>query len=619
MPSGFHGKYLQVDLTEKKLTEQKIPERLFAKYLGGSGLAARLLFDELISIDNPFAPESPLFFMTGLLTGNKIPTACKVSVCGRSPLTGIWNEATGGGHWAAKFRGTGYDGIKISGAASKPVYLLIDGDQTALCDADNLWGKDTFEVHQELTQRHGKQAGVASIGQAGENKVLFAGIMFDGIHARSAARGGMGALLGSKNLKAIVVISNRNKKPKIADPKGLQEAVRTDTGPIRKFAAGLTNFGTGGGVEAVEFWGDLPIKNWQLGSWQEGATKICAQTYLPKTLDKHHACFACPIRCSKIVKLKEGKYAGVHSHGPEYETLAGFGSNCLNDDYEVIMAANEYCNRTGMDTISASSMVAFAMEAHEKGVLSPDDAEGLSLKWGDKDTIMGLLDQMAHRRAIGEILAQGSRIAAIKIGKNTEEYAIHTKGMEYPFHDPRAFTSMAVHYATANRGACHLDGLTYFIARGIPAADLGYTEPQDPHSNENKAEITVDLQNYLELFNSLGLCKFLFLARCGTKILSNWINLATGWELTPEELLLIGERINNLKRYLNTEIGISRKDDKLPHRLFAHARPDGKSAGVLPHLGLMLYEYYKIRGWSPEGIPTEETLIRLGIKNRQMD
>ncbi|MBM4319665.1 MAG: aldehyde ferredoxin oxidoreductase family protein [Deltaproteobacteria bacterium] len=613
MADGFHGRLLRVDLGTGTSEELVVPAEWYRRFLGGSGLAARLLFDELERGRgrDPCAAESTICVVAGLLTGLPVAAACKLSVCGRSPLTGIWNEATAGGHFPAGLRATGFDGLLLTGEAPSPAYLLLDGRRAELCDAGDLWGLDTFAVEEQLAERHGPGARVACIGPAGERQVRFAALMLDGRSARAAGRGGMGAVFGAKRLKAIVV--RGKERPAVHDPAGLRALLGEQAEPLRALVPSLHDFGTGGGVEAVEFWGDLPIRNWQLGSWKEGAKKTCAQHYLPLTLERHHACHACPLRCSKLVRLQEGPYAGLHGHGPEYETIAGFGSNCENDDFSVIMAANDYCNRMGLDTISASALVAFAMEAGERGLLTPADTAGLPLAWGDPATILGLLELTAERRAIGDLLAEGVRRAAARLGNNAEELAVHTKGMEYPLHDPRAFTSMAVHYATANRGACHLDGLTYFVGRGVPVPDLGYTEPQEPADEAGKALRAGEMQNYLNLFNPLGLCKFLFLARVGPRLISRWLQLATGWETSPEELLQAGERQVQLKRLINVRLGISRKDDTLPPRLLSHARPDGRSAGQLPHLGAQLNEYYRLRGWTPEGIPTPATLERHGL------
>jgi aldehyde:ferredoxin oxidoreductase len=418
--------------------------------------------------------------------------------------------------------------------------------------------------------------------------------------------------MGSKNLKAIVTHGKR--RIELKDKAGLQQLLKEDVAALKKGAAGLTAYGTPGGVEAVEFTGDLPIKNWQLGSYKEGASKIAGQTNLPKYLDSHHTCHACPIRCAKTIRITEGPYGEISGHQPEYETIAGFGANCLNDNWEVIAAANDKCNRYGLDTISTSAAVAFAMEAYENGAIKKADVDGLEITWGSSKAILKLIDLIGQRNGLGDVLAEGTRRAAQKLGGLASEYVVDAKGMEIAFHDPRAFTSMAVNYATANRGGCHLEGLTYFIGRGIPLADMGYTEPPDPHVSEGKARLCYDLQNYMSVFNPLGLCKFLFIGRAGPKMIASWVEKVTGWEMDQDRLIALGERIFDLKRMYNFRLGISRKDDSLPPRMLAEPKPDGKAAGVVPDLGRMLSEYYKLRGWSKEGIPTHEKLRRSGLE-----
>ena len=611
MPNGFFGELLAVDLTTGALARQPVPPKWYRQFLGGSGLAARLLLPELSPGLDPLAPEAPLALVAGLLTGLPVATACKLSVCGLSPLTGIWNEATGGGHFPAALRGCGVDGLVLRGQARSPVYLLLDESGGRLLPADDLWGQDTFVTAELLEERHGRGARVACIGPAGEHGVRFAALMLDGRIARAVGRGGTGAVFGAKRLKAIVAVGKR--QPEVHDRETLRRLLVEAAAPLRANAPGLHQYGTPGAVEAVEFWGDLPIKNWQLGSWKEGASKTCGQAYLPRTLDRHHACANCPLRCSKLIRLDVGPHAPLAGHGPEYETVAGFGANCLNDDPDVILAANEACNRLGLDTISAAAMVAFALEARERGVLGPEEAGGLSLRWGDPATILGLLPQIAHRQGVGDLLAEGSRRAAARLGGPATELAIETKGLEYAFHDPRAFPSMAVHYATANRGACHLDGLTYFIGRGVTAPELGFAEPLEPSDPADQARLARTMQDFLGLFNPLGLCKFLFLGKVGPTLVARWLAAATGWQVAPDELARLGERQFQLKRLINVRLGVSRQDDRLPRRLANHPRPDGKAAGVLPDLEAQLRAYYAQRGWSPEGVPLPETLSRLGL------
>ncbi len=610
MGYGWWGKLLEVDLAERAIHEREITEEEIKKYAGGSGLAASILFEEFKECD-PLSPENPMIFLPGLLTGTPVPSASRTTVCAQSPLTGIWNESNVGGYWGAELKSAGWDGIIVHGASKNPVYLYISDGNVSIKDASSLWGKDTFDTEKAVKAENDSRARVACIGVAGEKQVLVAGIMFDGRLGRAAGRGGLGALMGAKNLKAIAVRGTQ--RVSVFDTSSLKALLKKEIPVIKEKAAGMSNYGTAGGVLAVEAWGDLPIKNWRLGSWEEGAKKTTAQTWLPKVLDSHHACYGCPIRCSKLIRLDSGPYAGIYGHFPEYETLAGFGANCMNDDVEVIIAANDLCNRYGLDTISTSAAVAFAMELYEKGIVTKDDTDGLEVVWGSAEAILTLTREIGEKKGFGQILGKGTKRAAIEIGKNAIEYSVQTKGLEFAFHDPRAFTSMAVNYATENRGACHLGALSYFLGRGIQVPDLGYTEPPDVLSNEGKGKIAYDMQNYMSIFNPMGLCKFLFLASVGPTQIAGWVRAVTGWDVTPEDMMILGERLFNLKRMYNVRLGISRKDDTLPPRLFAHARPSGKSRGNLPHLGMMLGEYYGLRGWSEEGIPERKTLKRLGL------
>ena len=612
MNHGFFGRLLRVDLSNETSSTLSVDPADVRQYLLGSGLAAHILYYDFDNRVEPLHPESPLLFISGLLTGGILPAASKMSVCARSPLTGIWNEATVGGHWPAEFRKTGYDGIVVVGRAERPVYLHITENGVEFRSAERLWGHDTYETGRMLSGEIESRAKVAAIGQAGENGVLFASIVFDPPISRLAARGGIGAVMGAKRLKAVVVCGDPDRKLSMAQPDALKRLLRSDKRAIRDNAVGLTNFGTSGGVEAVEMYGDLPIKNWQLGAWKEGARKISGQAMQPQMLDRHYACYACPIRCGKIYKHEK---RDLYGHGPEYETIGTLGSLCLNDDPELVVEGNEWCNRYGMDTISAGSSAAFAIEAFEKGIITEKDTDGVRLGW-DGPSMLALIHKLGRSTDIGRTLGLGVKRAAEILGQNAAEFAVHTKGMEYPAHDPRGHVGMALSYATAARGACHLEGLTYFLDRGIPLPDLGYTEAPNPHESADKPPIVYDLQNYLSVFNPMGLCKFLFLARVGPKRIAEWIELVCGWSFNMDDLMSCGERIFNLKRMYNVRLGISRKDDMLPPRLFAEAKPDGAARDVLPDLGNMLYAYYRLRQWTPDGIPTPEKLAELGITGR---
>jgi aldehyde:ferredoxin oxidoreductase len=440
MPYSYAGKLLWVDLDSGQWQVTEVAADQVHHYLLGSGLAAKILLDRLQPQLNPLDPANPLLMVNGLLTGTFVPTASRVSVCGRSPLTDIWCESAAGGYWGPELRFAGYDGLVFTGRAEKPVYLWIHDGHIELRPAFSLWGLDTEETAQRVLDETDPRASVACVGPAGENGVHIAGVMFLGNGQRTAGRGGMGALMASKNLKAVAVRGSQ--RPEYHDRDGLRRRVREDTAWIKENSLAMSEFGTAGGVPATEVFGDLPIKNWLLGSWKEGADKTSGQTIVATMLDKHYRCFACAIACGKEVKITEGPYAGLEGHGPEYETLAAFGALLLNDNLEAIIQADHLCNRYGLDTISTGAVIALAMEAYEKGLLTAEDSGGLELKWGNAEAILQLVEQIARRQGLGDMLADGVRAAAERLG--SEEMAIHVKGLELPMHDPRAFNDMAV-------------------------------------------------------------------------------------------------------------------------------------------------------------------------------
>lgn len=610
---GFHGRILEVDLTKKTTRITEIAEEEYRKYLGGSGLAASIYHSRGYAKLDPLDQEAPLIIMTGVLTGHNVPTACKAAFCGKSPATGIWAEAIVGGFWPAAFKACGFDGLVITGRSEQPVYLCSQDGGFSIEDASAVWGEDAYATVEKLQSIHGEKSRVAAIGQAGEKQVLISAIMIDGQDARAAGRCGMGAIMGSKNLKAIVAQKCDNLPP-LHDKEALAEARKKVLPTIREKAKGLTDFGTAGGVPVVEKLGDLPIRNWTGGSWSEGAAKVSGQAMAESYFVKHYACFACPIRCGKEMKVPVGPFKDVVSHGPEYETIAGFGAMCLNDNPEYVIAANDLCNRYGIDTISGSAVIAFAMELYEHNLIPEELLAGLKPEWGSGEAILELVRQIAFREGLGEYLGRGVKKAAEHFGPLAAEFAVESKGLEFAFHDPRAFTSMAVVYATGARGACHLEGLTYFNEnRAVPASLLGLPDDYDPHGTEGKPLLAKTMQDYMGVFNALGLCKFVNRGHVSPADLASWVAAVTGWDFSDVELLEAGERLFNLKRKINVGLGISRKDDTLPPRLLTHDRAEGAAAGSLPHLGKMLYEYYQLRGWSPEGIPSEETYNKFGL------
>ena len=611
MSFDLPNRLLWIDLSARCWEVRELEERSLRAYLGGSGIAARILYDEVGPEVEPTAPESPLLFMTGLLTGTPVPTACKLSVCARSPLTGIWGEATSGGHYGAELARTAYTGIAIVGRADEPVYLWVCDDRVEICSAKAVWGKDTYETEEALREETDPRARVACIGPAGERGLPIASVMLEGRHARAAGRAGMGAVMGSKCLKAVVVRGTGRRM--VSDREGLRAELKELVPEIKARGKGLSDFGTAGGVESVELHGDLPIQNWRLGSWPEGAQKTSGQAMASTMFRRHYACFGCPIACGKRMAIEKGPHAGVDAHGPEYESAAGFGALCLNEDAEAIVVANDLCARYGLDTISVSAAIAFAMEAYEKGILTQEDVEGLDLAWGNADTMLELVHRIGRGEGIGKLLGQGVRRAADLLGRNAVEFAIHVKGLEMPYHDPRAFVEMAASYATAARGGCHMASYSYVLGYGVPMPEFGYTGEIDPYDHEGKAEMAVRLQDLMTVYDALGLCKFLLRASVGPTQLASWLNRVTGWPEDPDGLMETGERIFTLKRMYNVRLGVSRKDDVLPIRLLTLDRKTGASAGSLPHLGRLLSEYYELRGWEEDGVPSGERLTKLGL------
>ena len=600
-----------IDLDAGTCGEERFDEALMRAYLGG-GLGVEVLRTRTCPDTDALAPDSVLCILNGLLVGTGVPAASKLTFYARSPLTGIWGESTVGGHWPAILRTTGFDGLIIRGGSAKPVVIRLEEDGAHLDAADTLWGKDTFETFDRIREVHREYA-VACIGPAGEMCVPMASIMADGRIARAAGRGGLGAVLGSKRVKA--VIAHGSLKVAIEDREGLRDSIGRHVRTITQHAERLREFGTAGGVAGAELAGDLPIKNWQLRRWKDGAGQTTAQSFFPEHLDRHHTCHSCPIRCGKILRQRGGRFDGSVSHGPEYETVAGFGACCLVDDHDVIMAANEYCNRNGIDTISSSAAIAFAMEAFEKGLISADDAGGKAIRWGDGETVLRLLEEIATRTGLGALLGQGVRHAASVLGADSDEFAVHIKGMEIPLHDPRAFPSMAVSYALAARGGDHLEGMSYMYEKGLRLPGYGYQGELVPSSLEHKVRVAHENVDYYAVFNALGLCKFLSIGKTTLDMIAEWVGGVTGWGITRDELLTTGRRLTTAKRLYNLARGVTAADDILPPRLMKLRGGDQPDEGIVPDTATMIGEEYQLRGWDANGVPTAETLEALGLSS----
>ena len=612
MAGGYLGRILRVDLTNRTVTVQTLSDEVLRRYIGGSCLGARILYDETTAQTDPLGPENPLIFLTGPLVGTKAPNFGRHEVVTKSPLTGAYGESNSGGTWGRSLKRAGYDGVIVKGVAASPVYLWIHEGEAEIREATDLWGKDTFQTDAALKQRHGEDAVTACIGQAGERLVRIAAIMNDGVDGRAAGRCGVGAVMGSKKLKAITV-SGDSRVP-VADDKVLSESVRHWSPLIKNsLEAGLGQFGTSVGMATVEAIGDLPIKNWRQGNFA-GVDKITGQTMAKTILTGRYGCAQCVIRCGRMVKIESGPYAGVEGGGPEYETLGMMGSNCMIDDLEAIAAANELCNRYGLDTIGTGAAVAFAMEAYENGLITREQTGGVDLTWGNAPAMIQMVTKIALREDVGLLLGEGTRLAAQALGGIAPEFAVQVRGMDFPAHDPRAKYSNALAYATSARGACHLNAFSYEFEDSAALSDLGYPETLPRFTTENKAQFVARFQDLMALLDSLTGCKFIVFG-FGDELLktvADWVNAVTGWNTTAEELLDVGARAVALKRMYNVRCGQSRKDDVLPSRM-THRRGSGGAAQNIPPLVQMLDEYYEHRGWDEYGRPTAQSLAKLGL------
>lgn len=609
---GYTGKILLVDLTARTVETRTLPDALYRKYLMGSGLGARLLMDLGNPAVDPLHPANPLIVVPGLFTGTTIPGGTRTSFVSRSPLTGIWGEATVGGTWGAEFRCTGFDGLVILGAASSPVYLWINDDHVEIRPAETLWGQDTYDVSDLLLGETDPKAKVAAIGQAGENRVRIAAVMVEGRHARAAGRTGMGAVMGGKNLKAIVVRGTRGLP--VHNPAALMAWALAKTSTVPAQFGMFTVYGTSGGIEVHEERGGLPIQNFQGGHWREGAARISGKTIHEKYGVKSSSCSGCPIHCWQhlTIEHRSGLRENV-GHNPEYETLGSFGAMLLNDDLPSVIRANELCNRYGLDTISTGNSIAFAIEAFERGLISARDTGGLTLTWGDGEAILAMVEQVAFRKHLGNLLADGSLAAARKIGGEAEKLTVTVKGLEFPMHDPRAFWSMGVNYAAGARGACHLEGLPFIVETGVPMPEFGYNAKLHPRVTEGKALLAARMHDLMAVYNGLGVCKFYARAFSPTP-LAEALNHLTGWGWTWEDLMRAGDRIFTLKRLYNTRLGVRREDDQLPHRILTWQKRGEELPNLPPEaFRKMMDEYYEIRGWTPDGQVRPETLCALDL------
>jgi aldehyde:ferredoxin oxidoreductase len=603
------SKILRVNLVNGKSTVESLDPIVAKDYIGGRGLGIYYLNQEVDPKIEPLSPDNLLVMATGPLTGTGAPTGARYMVMTKSPLTGAITCSNSGGQFPTELKRAGFDAIIISGRAEAPVYLWIDQGNADIRKADHLWGKNTHDTTDSLLAETDNKAKVACIGPAGEKGVLFASIIND--KHRAAGRSGVGAVMGSKNLKAVVV-KGKGRIP-LADPDRFKDVNKKILDifkeGIKETPLGLTVHGTAGVVVATQNFGVLPTKNWQQGTF-DGWEKIQGEELSNRFLIKNSACYGCPIACGRKTKVDVPEFAG-EGEGPEYETIYAMGSNCMVDDLAAITKANYICNELGMDTITMGTTIACAMELVDRGYLSEDQV-GHSLKWGDADALVELTRMTGNREGFGDLLAEGSYRLADRFGH--PELAPVSKKQEFPGYEPRGCQAMGLAYATSPIGGSHMRGdPAYFELFGVP-------QPMDPLQWEGKAKVTKAYQDLSAVIDSAGLCIFFAVRNLAAKDLGvapvgilEYLNAATGADYTLNELMEAGQRIINAERMFLVRAGFTRKDDSLPKRLTEEPAPTGPAKGMVCHLEEMLEEYYQLQGWSEDGIPGDEVLSRLGL------
>lgn len=603
---GYAGTVLDVDLSHWAVKQHALDEALANEYMGGKGFGAKILFNQLPHGCAPLSPQNILVFATGPLTGTLAPSSGRFEVCTKSPATGLWLDANCGGFFGPELKFAGYDMIIVRGRASKPAMLVIDDNDVGLKEAQDIWGMDTIATHRWIKDHLGRDFRVACIGPAGEKGVLFASILSE---YRAIGRGGAGAVMGSKNLKAISV--RGSKGISIDDPERFMStcreaynelAIHPDTG------GGRQKYGTNVILSVMNDAGIHPVRNFQKGKF-DGAGQLNEDT-IEKLYVRDKACFGCPIFCSKIAEVKEGKYKGSFTEGPEYENVWAFGANCDSANLGAIIQAEYLCDFYGMDGISTGNVIGFLMECVEKGILNVSDM-GFPLRFGNDEGIITAIHLIGKREGPGHLWGEGVREIAAKV-KGAEGFAMHVKGLELPGYDPRVSTGMALAYATSDRGGCHL--------RSWPVGEelLATEQRMDLFSTEFKAELVKNQQDLFCLINCMGLCLFATFA-VNLKQITPFLHAATGQALfsSSEEILRIGERVNNLVRRFNLREGLTKQHDTLPRRFFKEPLKDGPGEGRVADLEQLMKEYYVVRGWDANGIPKKEKLKELAIEGDQ--
>ncbi len=603
---GWHHRLLRVNLTTKKITTEDVDPRVARDYLGGRGWAIYYLYREVDPMVDPLAPENKLIFATGPLTATPAPTGNRYMVVTKSPLTGALAHSNSGGDFPTWMKRTGFDMFIFEGKSEEPVYLFVNEDQVEIRPAAHLWGKDTHETTDLLKAETSDEARVACIGPAGEHLALMAAIMND--KHRAAARSGVGAVMGSKNLKAVVAMGNKN--PPMVEESAMRElsvTVSKEVGADVKKGSNLRIYGTAYVPAVTNTLGILPTHNFLQGTF-EHADKVDGVALKNSYLIRHTPCYRCPISCGRLTEVPDGPYKGK-GEGPEYETISSLGTGCGVSNLAALTKANYLCNEYGMDTITTGMTIAAAMEMYEKGYI-PEEVIGQPLNFGDHDAMIAMVHKMARREGFGNDLAEGSYRLAEKYGH--PEIAVTTRKQEFPGYDPRGSQGMGLLYATSNKGASHMEGdVAYEEVFGVPVKE-------NPLTTEGKPELVKRFEDSFALIDSSGLCVFLAIRYVFSKERMVWperlsmlMNLTTGAGYTPEEVMTAAERVYNLERMFVLKAGST--EDTLPHRMLNEPLPDGPAKGKVVELDKMLPEFYQLRGWDEKGWPTKEKLEELGL------
>jgi aldehyde:ferredoxin oxidoreductase len=603
---GYLGKILSVNLTTGEIAERELEARYAREFVGGSGLAARYIYDQTDAGTDPLGPENPLVFMTGPLVGTRAPSCGRYVICARSPQTGLWGESNVGGFVGPHLRFAGYDGVLCTGQAPKPVYLVLQDGEAELRDASFLWGLGAYQTQEAIKEELGAGSlRVACIGPAGENLVKYAGIIAD--RGRAAGRSGMGAVMGSKRLKA-VVCHGTGSIP-LADREAFDAIAREVLELVEEDVSTqvLHQTGTAGSANLCSMLGNMPNRYFTQGSL-ETVDQISGSTMAETILVGTSGCYGCVVQCGREVEVAEGRFRLGETDGPEYETVGALGSLLLIDDLEAISYINHLCNSHGLDTISMGGTLGLAFLLYEQGVISGKETGGTALRWGDPEPVIEMIEKTARREGFGDLLAEGSLALARRY--DAEELAAQVNGLELAMHDPRASSGVALSYLTSPRGACHNKSDAYWLDMGRTMEDIGVGF-LDRFEEEGKAALMVRHQNWRSAGDALISCQLVNLPSEG---LVSLLGAATGWDVTLSDLLRAGERILNLKRALNLRWGLNPGREKLPGLLL---RPleEGGTAGYVPDVDRLLSDYYVARQWDRStGKPSEEKLLELGLE-----